>query len=113
MGKTETVVVENDVSLQDFLSSVKIASYDETKTLVPMLSDGLLEVNEEVTDAARFVSSLATLIWNVDSGSSRLDKAKIQELIARLNTIINDQVNEVIHHQSFQKLESTGEASST
>ncbi len=108
MAKTETLVVEEEqeIGLEQFLQTVKIASYDETKTLVPMLSDGLLEVNEEVTDAARFISSLATLIWNIEPGTSRLDKAKIQELIARLNKMINDQVNEVIHHEKFQKLES-------
>ena len=108
MTKSETLVVEeNEIGLDQFLQSVKIASYDEEKTLVPMLSDGLLEVNEEVTDAARFVSSLATLIWNIEPGTSRLDKGKIQELIARLNQMINDQVNEVIHHEKFKQIEST------
>lgn len=109
MAKTETLVVEqeNEIHLDQFLQTVKIATYDEEKTLVPMLSEGLLEVNEEVTDAARFISSLATLIWNIEPGTSRLDKGKIQELIARLNKMINDQVNEVIHHEKFKELEST------
>ncbi|MCE5318043.1 MAG: type VI secretion system contractile sheath large subunit [Parachlamydia sp.] len=108
MTKTETLVVERDeIDLNQFLKTVRIADYDEEKTLVPMLSDGLLEVNEEVSDAARFISSLATLIWNIEPGSSRLDKSKIQELIARLNQMINDQVNEVIHHEKFKQLEST------
>lgn len=108
MTKTETLVVERDeIDLDQFLKTVRIADYDEQKTLVPMLSEGLLEVNEEVSDAARFISSLATLIWNIEPGSSRLDKSKIQELIARLNQMINDQVNEVIHNEKFKQLEST------
>ena len=108
MARAQAAVVEEeDISLDKFLQTVRISSYDEEKTLVPMLSDGLLQVNEEVSDAARFISSLATLIWNIEPGTSRLDKGKIEELIARLNKIINDQINEVIHHEKFKKLEST------
>ena len=98
---------EEEVTLADFLKSVKVASYDEEKALVPMLAEGLIQVNEEVTDAARLISSLATLIWNIDAESGRLDKGKIQELIATLNKMINEQVNEVIHHEQFKELEST------
>lgn len=104
---TETAVADADLSLDDFLSSLKLPSYDEEKTLVPMLTEGLLDVNEEVTDAARFISSLATIIWNVDAGTTRLDKSKIQEIIGRINGMINDQINEVIHHEKFKHLEST------
>jgi type VI secretion system protein ImpC len=103
---TQTVD-EIDLSLDDFLKSLKIPSYDEEKTLVPMLSEGLLDVNEEVSDAARFISSLATIIWNVDANTTRLDKSKIQELIGRLNGMINDQLNEIIHNEKFKHLEST------
>ncbi|MFI5342598.1 MAG: type VI secretion system contractile sheath large subunit [Chlamydiales bacterium] len=104
----EPIVEEmHDVSLDLFLKSLKIASYDEEQALVPMISEGLLDVNEEVSDAARVISSLATIIWNIDPGSSRLDKGKIQELISQINHMINDQVNEIIHHDKFKKLEST------
>ncbi len=108
MTNTQTEVIEEkDVSFENFLKSIKVTSYDEEQALVPMLTEGFLDVNEEVTDAARLISSLATLIWNVDLESSKLDKSKIQDLISRLNRMINDQVNEVIHHEKFQHLEST------
>lgn len=107
MENTQTITADPTEILGNFLKSVKIASYDEEKMLTPMLSEGLLEVKEEVTDAARFISSLATLIWNVDTSESRLDKSKIQDLIARLDRMINNQVNEVIHHEKFKHLEST------
>jgi type VI secretion system protein ImpC len=103
----DTQTMLDDVDLSDFLNSLKIPTYDEEKSLVPMISDGFLDVNEEVSDAARFISSLATIIWNVDANSTRLDKSKIQELIGRLNGMINDQINEVIHHEKFKHLEST------
>ncbi len=95
-----------DVSLDDFFKALKITSYDEEKALTPMIAEGYLDVKEDVSDAARCISSLAALIWNIDPNSSRLDKAKIQELIAHLNTLINDQVNEVIHNPKFKELES-------
>ncbi|HNA62573.1 MAG TPA: type VI secretion system contractile sheath large subunit [Rhabdochlamydiaceae bacterium] len=107
MSNAQTTIVEEEVDLDQFLKSIKVASYDEEKALMPMLSEGLLNVNEEVSDAARFISSLATLVWNVDLEMSRLDKSKIQELIGRINSMINDQVNEVIHHEHFKALEST------
>ena len=104
---TQATVDEVDLSLDAFLNSLKIPAYDEEKSLVPMLSEGLLDINEEVSDAARFISSLATIIWNVDANTTRLDKSKIQELIGRLNSMINDQINEVIHDEKFKHLEST------
>lgn len=103
---TTTVLDAPAVSLDHFLKTLKIANYDEEKALAPMFSQGYLDVNEEVSDAARCISSLAALIWNIDLDSSRLDKGKIQELIAHLNLLINDQVNEVIHHEKFKELES-------
>jgi type VI secretion system protein ImpC len=104
---TSTVEESPELSLDDFLKSIKIAKYDAESALVPMLTEGFLNVNEEVSDAARFISSLATLIWNMDLEGSRLDKSKIQALIARLNKMINDQVNEILHHNKFKELEST------
>lgn len=112
MSKTTVMTAVEDhaadeMSIDLFLKSLKIASYDEEQALVPMISEGLLDVNEEVSDAARLISSLATIIWNVDVGSSRLDKGKIQDLISQLNKMINDQVNEIIHNEKFKELEST------
>lgn len=106
---TTTLVLEeesNDLTLDLFVKSLKIANYDEEQALMPMLSEGLLNVNEEVSDAVRLISSLATVIWNIDANNSRLDKSKIQDLIAQLNTMINDQVNEIIHNEKFKQLES-------
>lgn len=106
---TQEAVLEKAeaLNLDDFLKSLKIASYNPEQSLVPMISEGFMQVNEEVSDAARLISSLATIIWNVDAGNSKLDKGKIQDLIAQLNKMINDQVNEIISHDNFKKLESS------
>ena len=100
------VLDESDLFLDDFLKTLKVTTYNQEQALVPMLSEGFLSVKEEVSDAARCISSLAALIWNLDQDSAKLDKAKIQEMIAALNEMINNQVNEVIQHPKFKSLES-------
>ena len=72
-----------------------------------MISDNFSKVNENVSNQARFVSSFGVLLGNIDQGEGFLDRGKMQELIARTNKMINDQINEVIHHPKFQQLEST------
>ena len=101
--------VKNSVGLDAFLKIMKIDS-TEQNTLVST-SEGFLPFSEDMdsSDQKRFVTSLALLLWNVsrDEGDDRLNKAKIQELIAQIDRKVNDQLNEIIHHEKFQKLEST------
>ncbi|MCB1082225.1 MAG: type VI secretion system contractile sheath large subunit [Chlamydiia bacterium] len=79
----------------------------DEETLVPMIEENFSSVNEDVSDQARFLASLGALLWNVDGGSGSVDRGKIQELIAQINEMVNDQINEIIHHPKFQELEST------
>lgn len=98
--ETETV----EISIEDLLGTLKIEKSEDD--FVPILSEGYTEINEDVSEADRFTSALAALIWNVDAGG-RLDKGKIQGLIARIDQMVNDQVNEVIHNDKFKELEKT------
>ena len=96
-----------EISLDLFLQSMRMEGAEKT-TLVPMIGENFSEVNEDVSDEARFIASLGALLWNIDSGDKGfLDRGKIQELIARINQMVNDQINEVIHQPKFQQLEST------
>ncbi|MCB1116450.1 MAG: type VI secretion system contractile sheath large subunit [Chlamydiia bacterium] len=79
----------------------------DEETLVPMIEENFSSVNEDVSDQARFLASLGALLWYVDGGSGSVDRGKIQELIAQINEMVNDQINEIIHHPKFQELEST------
>lgn len=106
MSKEQTSVIDSpEISLDLFLESMKMGPREEHAP--PVISEDFSQVNENVSNQARFVSSLGVLLANIDQGEGFFDRGKIQELIARTNKMINDQINEVIHHPKFQQLEST------
>lgn len=100
--KTEEKTEELD--LKRFLSSMRLST--ELKEAVPMIQDNLQVVKEDVSEEDRFLSGMAVLLLNVDKSAGRLDKGSIYELIARIDKAVNDQINEIIHHESFKKMES-------
>jgi len=106
MSKEQTSVMDSpEISLDLFLESMKMGPREEHAP--PVISEDFSKVNENVSNQARFVSSLGVLLANIDQGEGFFDRGKIQELIARTSKMINDQINEVIHHPKFQALEST------
>jgi len=80
----------------------------------PMISEKFVPAldEKEVTIEARFMSSLAALVQNVppattDSGDAlRFDKGQVLAVVDRIDAMINDQMNEILHHERFQKMES-------
>ena len=63
-------------------------------------------LTRDVSDKDRFISGMAALLLNIGSETTRFDKGSVQELISRINSIVNDQVNVIIHHEKFRALES-------
>lgn len=104
MDKTTTT---ENISLNDLLLSASLTT--ETSDYLPMISDDLSTVNEKVSDEERLISSVAALLVNLDEDEQNngFNKCMIQGLIHRVDSIINDQVNEVLHAPEFQRLEST------
>ncbi|MBL0732349.1 MAG: type VI secretion system contractile sheath large subunit [Desulfosarcina sp.] len=100
--KTEEKEQELDLNL--FLSSMRLST--DEKEAVPMIQDNLQVVKEDISDEDRFISGMAALLLNVDKSAGRLDKGSIQELIAGIDKTVNDQINEIIHHIDFKKIES-------
>jgi type VI secretion system protein ImpC len=92
------------LDLKRFLSSMRLQT--EVSEPVPMIQDDLQTVTTDVRDEDRFISGMAALLLNVDVSERRLDKGKIQEVIARIDKMVNDQLNEIIHHEQFKTLES-------
>jgi type VI secretion system protein ImpC len=95
-----------DISLDSFFKVMKIGN-NEDVNLAPMINNSFLPLNEDISDGGRFISALAALVWNIDQKeeSDRLDKGRLQELENRIDGMINDQINEIIHHEKFQELE--------
>ncbi|TYT73903.1 type VI secretion system contractile sheath large subunit [Desulfobotulus mexicanus] len=93
------------LDLKRFLSSMRLST--EVNEPVPMVQDGLATVQEDVSDEDRFISGLAALLMNMDPATGRFDKAIILDLVAKIDKMVNNQINEVIHHETFKKVESS------
>jgi type VI secretion system protein ImpC len=81
---------------------------------VPMIANNLNTVVDEksITLENRFMSSLAALLLNVEPAESgpeqpvRFDKGKVMDVVGRIDQMIDEQMNEILHHEQFQKMES-------
>ncbi len=93
------------LDMKRFLTSMRLGDLKSPPT--PMIQDNLQKVTEEVSNEDRFLSGLASLIFNVDPAAGKFEKAKIGEVIKSIDTLVQAQVNEVIHNEKFQQLEST------
>ncbi len=102
--ETKTEEKTETLNLTRFLSSMRLRT--EISEPTPMVQENLTVVKEDVSEEDRFLSSLAALLLNIDKSVGKLDKGSIKELIAKIDKVINDQLNEIIHHKDFQKLES-------
>ncbi len=96
------------LDLNRFLSSMRLST--EAGEPVPMIQDDLETVATDVRDEDRFVSGLAALLLNIEVSEKGLDKGKIQDVVARIDRMVNDQLNEIIHHEQFKTLESNWRA---
>lgn len=97
--------VELKPDLSGFLSSVRLNA--EVAAPTPMLQDDLQKIVEDVSDEERFISSMAAVVFNMREGQQKFDKQDIQDLIADIDYLVNEQLNEVLHHPTFQAMESS------
>lgn len=101
--KVETEEMVETLDLKRFLSSMRLST--EVSEPVPMIQENLQTVAEAVSDEDRFISGLAALLMNVDTTAGRFDKGMIQEVVARIDRMVNDQVNEIMHQDQFKQME--------
>lgn len=94
-----------ELDLKNFLSSVRLASFSNSPR--PMLKDDMQSVDEDVSDEERFISSMAAVVYNMDPASGRFDKQSIQDLVAKIDGLVDAQLNEVLHAPEFQELEAS------
>jgi type VI secretion system protein ImpC len=81
----------------------------------PMIANNLNTVIDEqaVSIENRFLSSLAALLLNVEPAEGngpeqavRFEKGKVMEAVSRIDELIDAQMNEILHHEKFQQMES-------
>ena len=96
---------QNEFTVESFVKSVALDP--STSQPEAIVSEDLKTVKEG-DENQRFVASLAALFMNQPSGDTDpFDKQHIQELIDWINTLVQDQLNEILHNEDFQSLEST------
>ncbi|SMF94692.1 type VI secretion system protein ImpC [Methylomagnum ishizawai] len=93
------------LDLKRFLSSMRLNP--EIGEPVPMVTDNLQTISEDIRDEDRFLSGMAAVLMNIDAGGGKFDKGAVQTLIARIDEMVNAQLNEVIHHDKFKQMESS------
>ena len=89
------------VDLKSILSSMKLSSVPSKPA--PIIQDGFKISDDDVSDEDRFLSGLAAVLFNLEA--DHIDPQAIDELIADIDSIIENQVNAVLHHDDFQALE--------
>ncbi|HET9956048.1 MAG TPA: type VI secretion system contractile sheath large subunit, partial [Polyangiaceae bacterium] len=92
-------------TLQKLLKSVRLP--EEVKAPRPMIAAHMDDVMEDVTPEERFISSMAALVLNLDSGEAKFDKQNIQALVSSIDEMVQGQLNEILHAPSFQNMEAT------
>jgi type VI secretion system protein ImpC len=105
MATEELEKTAEAIDLKRFLSSMRLDP--DVSEPSPMIKEGL-EINTGAKrDEDRFLSGLAALLLNIDTSQpGKFDKAAVLKVLARIDEIVNAQVNEVLHHPQFQALES-------
>jgi type VI secretion system protein ImpC len=92
------------LDLRRFLSSMSFSAQSAAPPR-PMIENNLQKVTEDVSAEDRFLSGLGALVYNVDPIDGKLSRAKTQDLILRIDRIVNAQLNEILHNEKFQALE--------
>ena len=95
---------EKTLDLKRFLSSMRLST--EVEAPVPMIKDDLTSVETDVSESDRFISGMAALLLNVTPVDGKFDKGGVLDVIAQIDEMVNDQVNEIIHHEKFKMFES-------
>jgi type VI secretion system protein ImpC len=99
---------------KDYLKELfQVRGFEIPTSAQPMVGTGLVPTtaNEvQVPGDERFMSALAALLHNVDPiqddlGQTRFDKGEVMKAIARVDELIESQMNEILHSEKFQKME--------
>jgi len=100
---------------KNYLSELfQVRGLEVPTTAQPMVGTGLVPTKQSDLEAPgeeRFMSALAALLYNVEpvtdeAGQVRFDKGEVMKAVARVDELIEAQMNEIIHNEKFQKMES-------
>jgi type VI secretion system protein ImpC len=95
-----TVAEAATLDLKRFISSMSLVVADEEDAI----SSDALPHEWSVED--RFVAALAALVHNVEPVNGRLLRGAIPEVVQRIDQIVSETLDSVLHHPKFQAVES-------
>jgi len=122
---TEKTAEKPKLALADFLTAARLKELPQTPRAIlqgDLVKDGLKVVEpatEPTQDGAveapisaeeRFVASIAAMLHNMDPKDDRFDKQNIQDLVKTIDTLVDAQINEVMHQADFKEMESNWRA---
>ncbi|HNN97162.1 MAG TPA: type VI secretion system contractile sheath large subunit, partial [Pseudomonadota bacterium] len=95
------------VSTPSLLSKLLSAAQFEDKkpAAALMIQKGFSKSEENADPTARFVSGLAAVLHNIDTTSGRYEKGQVLDVVAQIDRMVNEQLNAVFHHPTFQTME--------
>ena len=107
MTETKETALAPEGMLQRLLTLFGFDGQEGPRTA--LIGPGLapVEDTQPVTPEDRALSGLVAMLQNVSPVNGRLDKAKVFETVERIDRLINEQVNEILHCPTFQQVEST------
>lgn len=105
-NEKETALAPENI-IQKVFETLRLEESDSPRTA--MIGKGLSPLPEShpVTPEDRMLSALSALLLNVTPCNGRFEKAEVFATIATIDKLVNDQVNEILHSPSFQKMESS------
>jgi type VI secretion system protein ImpC len=99
---------QTEVTLDELFGSLKLKPENSSTTPVNIvdISD---EADQMQSEESRLLTSLNLLMANYtpESARSGYNKAMTQAISDKIDEIINDQLNEIIHHPKFKEFEAT------
>jgi type VI secretion system protein ImpC len=101
---------------KNYLSELfQVRGFEMPTAAEPLIGTGLVPTarnDMEVAGEERFMSALAAMLYNVEpiedvAGQPRFDKGEVMKAVARVDELIEAQMNEILHNESFQKVEAS------
>lgn len=74
--------------------------------MIPMVDATFTQVTEEVGSEDRFLSAVGAMLFNIEPVEGRFDRGKILDAVRHIDDLVNKQLNEILHHEQLQHMES-------
>lgn len=106
---SETATANTTEKTTDTLTELlSAASFAESKVeQMPIIAEHFTEIDENISEQNRLLAGISTLLANSSDEDLQkgFNKLLVQSIIAKIDELINLQVNEIIHDKDFKYIE--------